>query len=162
MPSCVAFLVREARAADAGAVTEVVRDSITTLCVSDHRNEPSLLGGWLENKTVDHFQAWLANPDNYCVVAETTVICGVALLHRSGDIRLLYVSPRTQRIGAGRALLDRLETQARVWGLNRLQLSSTAVARPFYESAGYRDCGESETWRGIVCYKYDRSILPLT
>jgi GNAT superfamily N-acetyltransferase len=162
MPSLIGIEVREARAADAGAAIEVVRDSITRLCVADHHNDSSLLGGWLENKTIDHFCAWLANPDNYCVVAEASSLCGVGLLHRSGDIRLLYVSPNTQRQGVGRALLHRLESQAHTWGLNRLQLSSTTVARAFYKSAGYRDRDERETWRGIVCYKYDRALLPIT
>jgi N-acetylglutamate synthase-like GNAT family acetyltransferase len=158
MPSSTNISVREARVADAGAVIEVVRDSITRLCVADHHNETRLLGDWLENKTTENFGIWLANEDNYCVVAEAPSVCGVGLLHRSGEIRLLYVSPGTQRQGAGRALLERLESQALTWRLSHLHLCSTAVARPFYEASGYRDRCEIETWRGIVCYKYDKSI----
>jgi len=162
MSSSATLSVREARATDAAAAIEVVRDSITNLCVADHRNEANLLTAWLENKTVENFRNWIGSSENYCVVVEAPVVCGVALLHRSGEIRLLYVSPTQQRQGVGRALLDRLETQARLWGLTRLHLSSTAAARPFYRSVGYREHDESGTWRGIVCYKYDRSIDPVT
>src|SRR4051812_5335014 len=160
MPPPAMISVREARPTDALPVTEVVRDSITRLCVADHRNEPNLLGAWLENKTAENFAAWLANTENHCVVAEGPAVCGVGLLHRSGEIRLLYVSPCRQRQGVGHALLKGLESQALTWGLIRLQLSSTAVARPFYEAEGYRDRHEFETWRGIVCYKYEKSIVP--
>ena len=103
----------------------------------------------------------MSNPENYTVIAEAGYVCGVGLLHQSGEIRLMYVSPQTQRRGVGRALLDGLEVHAQRLGLTRLYLSSTASARSFYEAAGYRDCNESETWRGIVCYKYDKAIVPI-
>jgi N-acetylglutamate synthase-like GNAT family acetyltransferase len=156
----VRISVREARFDDAGEVIEVVRDSITRLCVVDHHNEPALLHAWLANKTPENFRLWLSNPENYCIVAEADAICGVGLLHQSGEIRLLYVSPKVQRRGVGGALLAQLESQAREMGLSRLRLTSTAAARCFYDSMGYRDCGESELWQGIVCYKYDRLIVP--
>lgn len=150
--------VRDARAEDAAALVEMVRDSITQLCAADHHNAPHLLNAWLENKTADNFRVWVSNPDNYCVVAEGDFLCGVGLLHRSGEIRLMYVSPKMQRCGVGRALLNRLESQACDWGLVSLHLNSTSSARAFYESAGFRDCQESEAWRGIVCYKYEATI----
>jgi GNAT superfamily N-acetyltransferase len=153
--------VREARAEDAIAAIEIVRDSITHLCVVDHHNSPHLLNAWLENKTPENFGIWLNNPENCVLVAEADSLCAVGLLHRSGEIRLLYVSPRMQRRGAGRALIDGIELQARTWGLTRLHLSSTANARPFYASAGYRDCNQAETWRGIVCYKYEKALIPI-
>jgi N-acetylglutamate synthase-like GNAT family acetyltransferase len=152
--------VREARAEDAVAVIQIVRDSIMQLCVADHQNRPHLLSAWLENKTGENFVAWLNDPDNYCVVAAAGPLCGVGLLHRSGEIRLMYVSPLMQHRGVGRALLDRLESHAHTLGLTHLRLNSTASARSFYESAGYRDCNEPETWRGIVCYKYDKATSP--
>src|SRR5689334_5812773 len=119
MATASPITVREARPEDAVAVVEMVRDSITELCVEDHRNAPSLLDAWLENKTPENFRTWLSNPDNFCVVAADDCMCGVGLLHRSGEIRLLYVSPKRLRRGIGRELLKRLESQAHDWQLPR-------------------------------------------
>ncbi|HEU4604107.1 MAG TPA: GNAT family N-acetyltransferase [Steroidobacteraceae bacterium] len=148
-----------AEPADADAAIQVVRDSITRLCGADHRNQPDLLAGWLKNKTAEYFCTWISNPDNYCVVAEQGELCGVGLLHRMGEVRLLYVSPQMQGIGVGRALMHRLEEHARKLNLAKVQLSSTAAARAFYSAIGYRDLGETDSWRGILCYKFEKKLI---
>ncbi|HEU4654482.1 MAG TPA: GNAT family N-acetyltransferase [Steroidobacteraceae bacterium] len=102
-----------AEPADAEAAIHVIRDSITHLCGADHRNQSDLLAEWLENKTQENFCAWIANPDNYCVIAELGQLCGVGLLHRSGEQRLLYISPGAKGKGVGRVLLRQLEARAR-------------------------------------------------
>src|SRR4051812_34924811 len=92
-----AVSTRQAETSDAGAVGAVVRASITDLCVEDHENDPAKLERWLQNKTVTHFCRWLADPDNFLVVAELAgAVCGVGCLHRGGEIRLLYVQPGRQ------------------------------------------------------------------
>jgi GNAT superfamily N-acetyltransferase len=149
--------VRAARDADVVSIVQVVRDSITRGCVADHRNDPELLAAWLENKTLQHVRTWLSDAENHLLVAESNSICGVGLLHRSGELRLLYVAPDGQRRGVGRALLTQLEEHSRHWGLTRLQLSSTATARAFYEAMGYFEAGES-SWRGIACHKFEKAL----
>ena len=154
--------VRLATPADAEVVIAVVRESITRLCVADHRDEPLTLELWLRNKTTKYFLRWIADPDNHLVVAELdSAIGGVACLHRSGELRLCYVAPGRQRVGIGAALMVAVEAQARAWGLDKLTLNSTTGARPFYEHHGYRPtygpiCGIGRS----VCFPYEKTLPP--
>jgi GNAT superfamily N-acetyltransferase len=57
----------------------------------------------------------------------------------------LVVSDRHRRQGVARSLLDAVTRQARVWGCDQIELTSSRardVARAFYLALGYRDgCG---------------------
>lgn len=131
--------IRPATAEDAERAIVGIRSSITELCTDDHQHDPGILENWLGNKTVSHFEIWLAKPDLYVVVAERgTTICGVGMLRSDGAIRLCYVDPQHTRRGVGRALMDGLEAYARGLGLRRLQLDSTRNATAFYEGLGFR------------------------
>jgi hypothetical protein len=55
-------------------------------------------------------------------------------------------------------LHEALERKARQWGLQRLGLGSTCNARAFYEAVGYVSTGELQRWRGILCYRYEKSL----
>jgi hypothetical protein len=44
---------RRARVEDAAAACDVMRRSITELCLADHANDPTILEAWLANKTPD-------------------------------------------------------------------------------------------------------------
>ena len=108
-----AIAVREAAAGDADAVIEVVRTSITQLCAADHRHDPETLATWLANKTPEKFFSWFSNPDNFCVVALVGErLSGVGLLHRSGEIRLFFLAPGTQRQGIGKQIHAAFEARA--------------------------------------------------
>jgi len=144
-------LVREATARDAQPAVEVVRRSIVELCVPDHRNDAETLARWLENKTLERFLGWFASERHCCVVAEDDKgICGVGMIASDGEIQLCYVLPGRQNEGHGRAMLERLEAQAGRWGLTRLRLKSTSLARTFYERHGYRSAGDPERGFGIT------------
>jgi GNAT superfamily N-acetyltransferase len=145
---------------DADDAIEVVRASITQLCVADHHDDADTLARWLANKTPDHFRIWLANPDNHAVVAHVDGrLCGVGLLHRSGEIRLFFLAPGVQRRGIGKALHTALEDQARVWELRSLHLQATLLARSFYEALGYRATGGAEKLFGVLeCHPYEKAL----
>lgn len=104
--------------------------------------------------------AWLDDPGNHCVVAKCKgKLCGVGLLHRSGDIRLFYIDPEAQRRGAGRAIHAALERQAHAWKLPCLHLDSTANARAFYEALGYRSTGPDRLRVGVLrCFPYEKRL----
>jgi hypothetical protein len=55
--------IRDAIPEDASAACQVMRRSITELCVPDHRNDPMILERWLSNKTAEIFRSWI-RPDN--------------------------------------------------------------------------------------------------
>jgi GNAT superfamily N-acetyltransferase len=150
--------IREAQPEDADAAIEVVRRSIEALCAADHRNDPDTLARWLANKTPQSFQGWLANPQNFCVVAVGEMgLSGVDLLHREGELMLFYLSPGMQRRGVGRLMYQALEQKAIEWGLCRLHLDSTLMARSFYEAQGFRSAGPAKKLFGVVqSYPYER------
>ena len=145
---------------DAGAAVAVLRDSITQLCVADHQNDRTTLERWLRNKTADHFQQWLADPENFLVVAEVdSVLSGVGLVDVRGDVRLCYVSPGRQRLGIGRALLRALEAQAIRWNIAEIRLRSSANGRAFYEHLGYHSTGGPVSAFGVLRdYPYAKTL----
>jgi GNAT superfamily N-acetyltransferase len=148
VPSCVA---RPANADDATVAVAVLRESITQLCIADHQNDPATLERWLRNKTNHHFLQWLADERDFVLVAEDeSVLCGVGLMQRSGDLRLCYVQPGWQRRGVGSAMLQVLETQAKRWGVDTIRLVSSSGARIFYETHGYLPAGEPVPGFGVL------------
>jgi len=156
------FAVRPAERRDAEAAVDVVRRSITESCTADHRGDADTLAKWLSNKTVQHFVSWLANEDNYCVIAEVRgLLSGVGLLQRSGEIVLFYLDPSAQRQGIGKAIHSALEEKAKTWGLPKLKLDSTLLACPFYESLGYRATGAARPRFGVLqSYPYEKTLQP--
>jgi GNAT superfamily N-acetyltransferase len=157
-----AVLVRCAVPEDAAVAVAVLRDSITKLCVADHRNDPHSLEPWLRNKTVENFSRWLNNAENYVVVAELdSAILGVASVHNSGEIRLCYVRPGRQRFGIGAALLAAVETHAIALGVHELTLKSSVGARAFYEHHGYTPAGAPTPGFGSsLCFPYKKAVAP--
>jgi GNAT superfamily N-acetyltransferase len=153
---------RIARTGDAEAAVDVLKRSITELCVIDHRNDAATLQQWLSNKTVENFLAWIGSLDNFCVVTEDEAgVNGVGMLNRRGEIQLCYVSPDTQRRGCGAAILAALEEQAAKWALPRVHLASTEGACAFYEKHGFRPGGESTCGFGVTrCYPYEKNLGP--
>lgn len=152
--------IRPAEQRDAAAVVEVARQSIRELCLADHRGDRETLAQWLANKTPENFLAWLANPDNFCVVADLDdQVSGVGLVHRSGEIRLFFLAPGAQRLGVGKAIHAKLEAAAKRWGLSSLHPESTAMARPFYEAVGYRSTGPAIPRFGVLCcFPYEKRL----
>src|SRR5689334_10439097 len=109
---------RPATIHDAAQAIEVVRQSITLLCVPDHHNNPVTLDKWLSNKKTESLEAWISNPDNFCVVGELDgKVQGVGLLQRGGDLLLFYVAPGFERRGLGRSIHEALMAKAAQWGL---------------------------------------------
>ena len=152
--------VRLADLKDADAAVDVVRRSIEQLCTADHRNDADTVARWLANKTRSNFLSWLSNDENFCVVAEANDrLSGVGLLNRSGEIRLFYLAPGSQRQGVGKAIHAALEEKAIAWGLQKLHLESTALARPFYEAIGYRPAGVAKLRFGVLqSHPYEKTL----
>lgn len=150
-PADPAFLIRPATAADAPAAAELLRESITQLCIEDHHHDAVTLEQWLANKTPENVERWRLDPASCLLVADADgTLCGVALVARSGDIRLCYVKPGWECSGVGRALLHALEAQALAWGLGQLRAISTATARGFYERQDFISDGEPVRASGIT------------
>ncbi|MEH2497669.1 GNAT superfamily N-acetyltransferase [Bradyrhizobium sp. AZCC 1678] len=134
--------IRDAAPVDAVAACHVLRESISRLCVADHRNDPAILNAWLANKTPDIVAAWARQPGNSLLLAvEGDAILGVGSVTDAGEITLNYVAPGARFRGVSRALLSALEARAVERGTSRCALTSTKTAHRFYQSAGYVDDG---------------------
>jgi GNAT superfamily N-acetyltransferase len=153
-------MARPATAQDASDAIDVVRQSITVLCVADHLNDTATLARWLANKSPASFETWISNPENFCAVEEVDGrVQAVGLLHRSGELRLFYVAPGHERKGLGRNIHALLLWRAREWGLPKLHLESTSVARVFYESLGYQPSGPQRLLFGVLqAFPYQKAI----
>lgn len=130
--------IRDAVPEDAASACEVLRRSISELCVADHRNDPAILARWLANKTPEIVASWIASPNSSLMVAvEGTTVIGVGAVTDAGEITLNYVSPDARFAGVSRALLRALEARAGERGTSRCTLTSSETARRFYHAAGY-------------------------
>ena len=149
--------IRKARVEDAAKACDVLRRSISELCAADHNNDPALLAGWLANKTPENVAAWISDPGNVVFVAlDDGRMAGVAAMNRTGRISLNYVSPDVRFMGVSKALLARLECNAKELGHAQCTLESTKTALRFYRAAGYREREASEPVDGQPMVK----ILP--
>lgn len=127
--------IRDAVVADAEAVCEVLRRSITELCAADHHHDLAIIIQWLANKTPPTVATWIGQPNNSFLVAvgANGRILGAASVTDKGEITLNYVSPDARFQGVSRALLHALETRAAARGSSRCALHSTvrpASTRP--------------------------------
>jgi GNAT superfamily N-acetyltransferase len=130
--------IRDAVVEDAPAACQVLRRSISELCVADHQNDPTILAQWLSNKTPEIVASWIAQPGGSLLVAvEQATVLAVGWVTNAGQIALNYVSPDARFHGVSRALLGALEARAIASGNARCTLSSTETARRFYLANGY-------------------------
>ena len=141
--------IRRAVADDADAASQVLRRSITELCIDDHGNDPDILKSWLANKTPEKFRDWVAARDSLCFVAvgDGGTLLGVGLVSKTGEIRLNYVSPDARFQGVSAALIEAMEQDIRKLGVRRVTLNSTMTAHRFYQARGYKNEGVPQKGR---------------
>ena len=134
--------IRDATPEDAAAACEVMKRSISELCVADHHDDPTILNAWLSNKKPAIVAGWAGQPGNSLLLAtEGDAILAVGSVTDAGEITLNYVAPEARFRGVSRAVLKALETRAIERGNIRCTLTSTETAHRFYRSAGYIDDG---------------------
>ncbi len=142
--------IRVAKPSDAVAACTVLRRSIADCCVEDHRHDAAVLSAWLGNKVPENIAAWFSSEANFSLIAVAgTEVVGVALLTRAGKISLCYLIPEVRFTGAGKALLQAIESKAIEWGLPLLRVSSTVTAEQFYLRHGYVSAGLGKAVYGI-------------
>jgi len=92
------MILRESQIADSGMIAEVIRQSILELCFDDHNGNADILKRWLANKTKCSVAEWISESDHYCVTAtnDKGSVIGFGMLHRKGELKLLYLSPRSR------------------------------------------------------------------
>ncbi|MEM8885918.1 MAG: GNAT family N-acetyltransferase [Planctomycetota bacterium] len=94
-------------------------------------------------------EAWRAQlAERETLVAEVDgEIAGFLAFEPWGRVDFTYVAPAFQRRGVARALHDRVRARAEERRLGRLVVEASHVARPFFESEGYRVVRRNEVER---------------
>jgi ribosomal protein S18 acetylase RimI-like enzyme len=147
----VGVVVRLASVEDALVVTDVLRRSISQLCVQDHHNDSESLELWLKNKTVPTVRAWFESPKLFCVVAcIDDIVSGSAVMNGDGEVLLCYVDPGARFQGVSSAMLLALEREAQKRRLPEIRLSSTVTAKRFYQERGYAVIGNPKEMFRLV------------
>lgn len=142
--------IRRATENDAVKAIDTLHRSITELCVADHQNDPSEIGSWVGNKTVNTWQKWIARDDAIVVVAERdSEIVGVGMASLSGEIMLNYVHPDVRFCGVSKSILAAIEKTLGSLDVQRCRLESTITAQSFYESCGFRP----ESKNALILFK---------
>lgn len=152
--------IRTAVPDDAKDACDVLRRSILECCEDDHRHDAEVLAAWLGNKTPENVRCWFGAQANHSMVAIVNDrLAGVAIMTRQGRIVLFYVDPQSRHIGAGKAMLQALETQARNWGLASVQVTSTLTARCFYARNGYIEGATAKTSYGAEGVLFSKRLV---
>ncbi|HET7889494.1 MAG TPA: GNAT family N-acetyltransferase [Bradyrhizobium sp.] len=138
------MIIRDAIADNAAEACEVIRASITELCIADHRHDPDIVARWLASKTPANVAARAASDRSSLLVAvENDAVLAVGGVKDDGEITLNDVAPKARFRGVSAALLKSLEARAVERGAREITLLSTETAHRFYLSRGYRDLGPS-------------------
>ena len=150
--------LRRATEADIPAIEQVMRESISI--ISSRSYEPAVVASSL--RYVAHLDRELIGDRGYFVVEENGEIAGCGGWSRrgrlyagsgasEGDARLLdpateaarvramFVSPRFERRGIGRMILNACEDAARSAGFRRVELMAMLSGHAMYLASGYRD-----------------------
>jgi GNAT superfamily N-acetyltransferase len=152
--------IREAMLDDAESACCVLRRSIVELCQADHGGDAKTIDTWLVNKTPENVRAWIASPGGHVFVACVEgSIAGVGAVTTAGNVTLNYVAPEHRFRGVSKAILTRLEEEAKRLGATICTLHSTKTARSFYRSAGYVEAGSPDPrQQGIAGYPMTKRL----
>ena len=151
--------IRKAIKEDAEAVCGVMHQSITELCLADHKGDQPVIDHWLQHKTVNEVQKWLLAPhaEAYVAVDQGEVV-SIGIVTPASHILLCYVAPRVLYQGVGKKLLETMVVYIISQGTDKIYLESTATAKPFYERNGFKVSGAPTLCDGIVSYPMERKL----
>ena len=143
--------IRRARIDEAAAIAELIRASITELCVADHGGDQVKIDRWLENKTENEVHNWLKRDELFIFVIDGDEGLRVAGCHDTRGVVLMnYITPGQRLKGLSSLMLAYLEANMLDNGLAEARLVSTATARQFYEARGWQAYGELMPCMGIT------------
>lgn len=127
--------IRDYRDEDAEEIAELFHGAVHSLLDQGYSAEQ--LEAWSPTPPDRaHWRARLAERRPF-VACEDGRIVGFIELEDDGHIDCFYTHRDCQRRGVGRRLFDHLLAEARARGLRELYVEASAIARPFFERAGF-------------------------
>jgi putative acetyltransferase len=153
--------VRRAKLEDAEQICQVHIASVRELCKSDYI--PEQIEAWVGKLTHEGYRQAIENPNKIMFVAEIEgAIAGFSDLFEN-QVNAVYVHPSYARKGVGRLLLNVVEKEAIARQINKLQLSASINAKPFYQACGYQIIEYSfHTLRSglkIPCFRMEKNLI---
>lgn len=129
------LIQRRAHIADIPTLWDLRTHAIRVSCASHYAQD--IIDTWCAATPPDKMAALLAAGGGL-VMEEAGQALGFAILNlETGELDAAFVDPAQQGRGIARRLLAALDAMAIERGLQRLFLSASLNAAPFYESAGY-------------------------
>lgn len=129
-------IVRRYRPEEAEAIALLFRNTVRNVNAGDY--SPEQVGAWAAGAgDRDVWRQRLLRTRPFVALREGSVV-GFAELLPDGQIDCFYVHHDQLRRGIGRALMRRLESEARRRQLDFLTADVSLTARPFFEKAGFR------------------------
>jgi len=94
---------------------------------------------------------------------DTAVGCGgVEIFDGFAEVKRVYARPAARGLGVAKALMARVETQARDSGVRSLRLETgteQTAAIGLYERLGYRPCGPFGAYAAMPAHAIERSLF---
>ncbi|WP_282940116.1 GNAT family N-acetyltransferase [Paenibacillus sp. RC67] len=131
--------VRRFQASDINQIVTLFYETVHSVNGRDYSQEQ--LDAWAPvDEQALKLKAWEESMSrNMTYVAETGgVITGFSDMTVEGHLDRLYVHKDYQGQGIASALVERLEQEAKRWGLTEINVEASITARPFFEKRGYR------------------------
>ncbi|SDD43033.1 GNAT family N-acetyltransferase [Ruegeria marina] len=164
-PASTEHRLRPATPFDVFEMSGVLIRSISSLCATDHRNDPEAVSRWCADKSPQALRDRMAAGDTeYWVSILSGRIAAVGALSDVGDepgtgrIVLNYVDPAFRNQGVSSNMLDRLEALLAERRVSRALLTSTATARDFYLRRGWQMAGPPRQGRWILGHPLEKTL----
>lgn len=126
--------IRPARLADAPALAAAMRAAIQAVPPGAH--PAPALAAWARLPPLYHRWAMGPGGESYRVAERAGRVVGYAA-RRGPELTALFVRPRAQRTGVGRALVAAIARNARRAGARSLRVDAALGAAPFYRALGF-------------------------
>jgi putative acetyltransferase len=143
-------VIREYKEEDLAEVTKLFYDTVLAINIEDYSHEQ--INVWATPDS--NIWTRLKNSFAYVVELENTMV-GFGSITSVGYLDFLYVHKDHQRKGIATLILDQLESVARHLGIIEIQSDVSIIARPFFESKGFRVVrSQIKERRGVMFQNY--------
>ena len=128
--------IRKAIEKDITGIRELFRQTILSVNLKDYT--PEQAKAWADRGNDN--EVWKERiAEQYFIVAEiNNVIVGFAALKPDGYLNSMFVHTAYQGIGIASALLNDIEKQVIISGLNEITADVSITANPFFEKRGFK------------------------
>ncbi len=146
MPTPSDLTIRPATASDATRIHELHLASVRALCAPAYA--PAIVEGWFANRSPRGYLRAIASGGLFVAEAGGQIVgfCEAA----KGEVRAVFVDPRSVGRGVGSALLSQALHFAKLGTSRPVRLESTLNAVGFYERHGFVRVAQSTVRRNEV------------